>query len=294
MFRFIKRAVKRKIQRRRDAKLEDTLVHSAFRFEQWIEEAGLQGDLRRIDEALGSALQKEELPESLANDAAAWFGEWVHAHHPEAHWREDDLYGLHLANLAGVEWGKFLPLALVEKKWELGARFSTAEFLDRFDERVEVEAERASAADVETEQVRWLEERRGDAIVVVHQHLQQWVAYWRRHFRSDLPLTLLGVREMDSFLRSHYLINFLREEELINAGFFVGEVTRGLFEGEWHLAEARSPADARLRFPELDYFPVGKVFKLMTERPEDQKLDEYILLVPSARSELRKQQAPKS
>jgi hypothetical protein len=227
------------------------------------------------------------LPEEAIGDAIAWLGEFVRMEHG-GRWETDPDEGPHLVGVGSLPTRRFFPLAVLEKKQELRDRFAVMKFLNALDSRLEKESARAPLGVVLP---AWGELRSQPPNEVALDAANRWRAAWKQHFGADLPFTLTGVREMDGFLRSQYLISILSADDKVAAGFFLGEVTRGLFGGEWSLSEASAAHEAALHFPEIDYYPIGKVFKVLAERPEDQQLDEYVRLLPSARSELRKQAA---
>jgi len=228
--------------------------------------------------------------ESLVSDAAAWVGEHVRCAYG-GQWIESPQWGLVLEGIGGVKSLRLIPLAVVEKQLELGARFSLEGFLAGVGKRIAAERDAPDFAPVRLpawESIRESSEPAAVALALA----EEMRAEWKSRLRNDLPFTLVGVRELDGWLRSHYFVNRLEESTLVGAGFFVGEVARGLFGGEWSFRGASAFHEAALRFPELDYFPIGRIYKQMDQRPEGEKLDEYIRLVPSARKELRQQSEP--
>jgi hypothetical protein len=236
-------------------------------------------------------------PEGLLSPAAAWLGEAVRGRHG-GHWREHPVFGLVLEQPGNFRNFIFLPLQTVLKKWELRGDLSIARFLENLEQRFQAE-ERLVAYHNHTgrtakEYVRLLSGAadRGEAVLVAKTEAQQFQRFWKERFGADLALSLTGVREAERFLRSQFFLITLRYETFVQMGFFVGEAARGLFEGQWDFREAAAendPARAALAWPELSYYPVGRVLRLLTEQPETETLDEYIRLIPSARNELRKQ-----
>ncbi|MDK2970606.1 MAG: hypothetical protein PWP23_361 [Candidatus Sumerlaeota bacterium] len=246
-------------------------------------------------EALRREAPADGLGEQAASDAAAFFGEATREQLGGT-WREDALLGVVLAGVGGVEAARLIPMALVEKKWELGGGLSLALFFTSIEERlVRERAFRArwqlpgqSAAQLITQTPP------GRELVAARELTERFNAWWKARFGMPPALSLQGVRELERFLRSQFFLIMLEEDRLAEAGVFLGEVGRGLFQGEWDFAEARGPegtARVALRWPELPYYPVGRVLRLVTERPEGEALDEYLRLIPSARTEIRKQQA---
>ncbi|MEQ8822430.1 MAG: hypothetical protein RLY93_19520 [Sumerlaeia bacterium] len=251
--------------------------------EQAREEA--KGKLETPDpEALRGAL-----PENLASDAAAFFGEAACLAHGGL-WIEHGLMGLVLGEFGSIYNGHLVPLAMVQKKWELGPELSLSRFYATLPERIDLESQsldyhQTPALDPKEMGKEILMTGLQDPNAPGVELTQEFQKFWKSRFKADLPVSLQGVREVDRFLRSHFFLYALHEETLIQAGFFLGEVGRGLYEGAWHMdnvADGNNPLKAELVWPEITYYPVGKIYKFMTER-EEQTLDEYLRLVPSAR-----------
>lgn len=282
------------------ASLDAELREGAARFAAWAEDVTKQPcpvaweGLATGEQAL-EILRREApdgLSEQAASDAAAFFGEAARAQLGGT-WREDALLGVVLAAVGNVEAARLVPMALVEKKWELAASLSLARFFASIDERLV--RERAF-------RVRWqppgpsaaqliAQTPQGRELVTARELTERFNAWWKARFGMPPALSLQGVRELERFLRSQFFLVMLEEDRLAEAGVFLGEVGRGLFQGEWDFAEARGPdgtARVALLWPELPYYPVGRVLRLVTERPEGEALDEYLRLIPSARAEMRK------
>ncbi|CAN5278802.1 hypothetical protein BH09SUM1_BH09SUM1_32880 [soil metagenome] len=276
--------------------VDKNLERSAKRFEEWVTahptalDPAEQNFGRRMDRALESIRGSDAdaaLPNQIANDAAAYLGEALRKDYPEAVWREDEMYGLHLANLANMPHARFLALHATQKKWELRDKLSLAKFLESAPARIEAESKLPHLS--QTSDIKWQGRIGEEARSAAEHHAQAFRKYWSDRHQSELPPTLLGVREMDKFLRSNYLLNFLGEEQLIAAGFFLGEVARGLFGGHWDFSRSSNRINAALVYPELEFYPVGRIFKMMTEQPEGEPLDEYVRLIPSARKAVREE-----
>ena len=272
------------------------MIHEASaRFAGWVEIStrssvdSTRHSLIAADDALERAAKdQEELPEALAADAASFVGE-VARHEWSGQWREDDRFGLVLRGLGQVPGAKLMPLALVEKRWNSPGRFSLAGFFHALPGRLEAEKKFAEveSASLDSLMDRVRERSGKEANEAANRIAAEFRGHWKQLHGVDIPLSLTGVRELDGFLRSHYYINCVTDGTLASAGFFIGEVGRGLFQGEWNFEGLEQIERAALRYPELDYYPVGRIFKMMTERPEGETLDEYIRLIPSARKELR-------
>lgn len=283
----------------RDGSLEGNISTAADRFSNWVQKQtgekpvpGEPDTYGCIDTALEMLIEKSvELNEAAAGDAAAFVGEAARSGHG-GRWAEHEIYGLVLLELGGLADGKLIAAGLVEKKWAIKEKLSLATFLGTLGKRIEAEKTK-QGSDVHAGELitDLLRDKSGDAAnVAVQQLAQEFRLYWKQRYRVDLPFSLTGVRELDGFLRSHYFANFLPDRMVYGAGFYVGEVTRGLFEGKWvfdGIGQDAGIEKAALHFPELDYYPVGRILKMMTECPEGEALDEYIRLVPSARKELR-------
>lgn len=271
---------------------------AAGRFSRWasqqvgraVPEDGPAG-LEAADEALNALISTQAEPGgAAAADAAAFLGEAARVRWPEAQWQDHPLYGPIVTGIGGLDHGKLLPEALVVAKWREKEKFRLPGFFASLEKRCAEEGRLFPMKAPTPGEI--LEVVCGTAGTGAQQAaLQQAEAFrarWKeRHRGMELPLSLIGVRQLDAFLRSHYAANFLPDGALVQAGFYVGEVARGLFEGQWDL-EAPSTIDrAALCWPELAYYPVGRVYKMMTSWPEGDPLDEYVRLVPAARKELR-------
>lgn len=257
---------------------EDPYGAAAHRFRNWMP-ASSGNVYTRADAAL-DALDPGAFSESLIGDLAAFLGETVRGEHG-GEWAEAPLHGPVVQGLGGIPQAVYHPLALAEKKVRDRSRFSLAGFHATLPRRLEAEATKPQPTPARPA-------AGGPPAAVAGEASERLRAFWNRRFRVTLPLSLTGVRELDGFLRSHYFISLLPESFLFEAGCLVGEVTRGLFGGKWAWDEQPRPDRIALRWPELDYYPVGRIYKMMTTRPEGEPLDEYIRLVPSARAELRK------
>ncbi|MDX2175057.1 MAG: hypothetical protein SF028_01160 [Candidatus Sumerlaeia bacterium] len=255
------------------------------RYAEWLSRARnrtIAPGMAALDDAEESITELLALPEPPAqglSDAAAFLGESLRAECGGA-WREDARWGLVLGAVGGVRCFRFRPLEAVEKKRELGPAFALAGTLRLLPERVEKEralgepfpgapAPPPGPAEAAAAWATWF----GDG--------------WRARFGQPLAPNLRGVRELDRYLRTQYLLMTAPDSAFAGAGFFLGEVARGLFGGEWRPWPAEEPWKAALAWPELPYYPAGRVFKMLSELPEAEPLDEYVRLVPSARKELR-------
>ncbi len=287
-------------ENRADDALGAVAARSAAAFEAWLDKhfpgasASRSLVLEKTDEAF--ALMKEEkgedatLDEAFAADAASFLGEEFRRRHG-GDWEDSDLYGPHIARIAGIPEGRFHPMAIVERKWATCRSFTLAAFYGSLPPRLDAEKKIADkpAGSLEEHTARLRGRTGSEAAQAAAALAGEFRDFWRGRYGMSPPLSLTGVREVDGFLRSHYYVSFLSPERLVQAGFFVGEIGRGLFDGQWHFGDMGTIDRAALRFPELDYFPVGRLFKMMTERPAGEPLDEYLRLIPSARKELRGQ-----
>jgi hypothetical protein len=229
-------------------------------------------------------------PEALAADAAAFLGESVRRAHGGA-WREDPFLGFVVSGVGGHAHLSLLPLAMVEKKWELGAGLRLDRFAATLPERLTRRAAHA-APDLPPPAELILDPGRG-ALAVASDLASHFREDWRARFRAAPPLSLAGVREAERFLRSQFFLCGIDEAFVLRLGGFVGEVARGLYQGEWSADEARAtgaPERLALVHPELPLYPVGRCLRLWHAKPEGEALDEFIRVIPSARSELRRRQ----
>ncbi|MBX3729671.1 MAG: hypothetical protein KF858_10845 [Candidatus Sumerlaeia bacterium] len=275
--------------------LEDEIAAGAGRFGAWVGRGRANAcpvaadslpAAERAVEALLAARPGEPLPEEAASDAAAFLGEVVRVTHG-GHWGDDPLFGLALLDVGGLPGARLLPLALVEKKRQLGTRLSWTRFFETLPARLDGERTRPMA-DPGPMLPRLLAAE--SPVGAVQREAAAFGRAWQDRFGSPLVLSLQGVRELERFLRSQFFLCGLPPDAFVQAGLFVGEVGRGLFGGEWDFAEAREtgePARIALRWPELPYYPVGRVLRLLTDQPEGEALDEYLRLIPAARKELR-------
>ncbi|MCC5874693.1 MAG: hypothetical protein JJU11_00605 [Candidatus Sumerlaeia bacterium] len=227
------------------------------------------------------------LPVGLASDAACAFGE-VLREQLGGEWRISDLHGPVIAAPGGVAHGRLVPLAAIERKALHPREYSLEELAGSLRERLDAEEKISpwpggTALDAFTPLQG---KSNAEALEAAHAMAQDFRAQWAARLGSPVALSLMGVRQLDRFLRTHFIACFLEEGDLVRAGVFLGEVGRGLFGGSWDFTQGEEPDLAPLKFPELDYFPVGRIFKMMTERPDGEPLDEYLRLIPSARREL--------
>jgi hypothetical protein len=166
---------------------------------------------------------------------------------------------------------------VVEEKWARPEAFSLAQFLDSLEKRIEAEQKLPTSDPIPLRIHPGTPQEQSEA----------FRTYWRARHGQTIPVSLLGIRELDRFLRTHYLASFLDDSRLVEAGFYLGEVARGLYPAPWVLEGFTDVNRVALRYPELDYYPIGRIWKMMTERPRGEPLDEYVRLIPSARKELR-------
>lgn len=302
------RALKTLLGKRRLADPADTadvdqlIRHGAERFAAWAtrllgQEVAIDPDAIAnaeiaIEQARDSTSGTDEIPHHLASDCAAFLGEAIRTRHG-GEWEEDTLLGLVLRQPGNVSGASLVPLAIVEKKWQLGGGLKISRFVETLPERLQAEREHQgtlpSPGRTPQDIARSLLAQ-GPPDHTATQAAGEFQKFWRERFGQPLPLSLQGVRETERFLRSHFFLFALRHETLVQMGLFVGEVGRGLFQGQWNLDEVRrdlDPTRAALAWPELSYYPVGRIYRLLTEQPEGETLDEYLRLIPSARAELR-------
>lgn len=270
---------------------EDGFRAAAERFASWAAKASGRSvavdveSLAVVDEVLARFVAENAgraIPAALGQDAVIYLGEVIREAFGGV-WREGGalLNPVGITGCGGLEESIVYTGELVEARLTRG--FSLAGFVAALPKRFVAEREKRGA----------LEGNIGDAADPVEAAAAitgLFREFWQRRYKVALPVSLTGVREVDGFLRSHYYVRFVDYRTLLAAGFFLGEVGRGLFGGDWVFED--SPREDRaflLRYPELDYRPIGRVLKMMDERPEGEALDEYIRLVPSARAELRKQ-----
>ncbi len=221
-------------------------------------------------------------PEGILECGAIWLGDCVRERYGGT-WQDDPIFGVVVGDFAQVPGLRFRPHDAMQKKWELRSGFSLATFESRLSHRTMAEDGHA-VPDLPSPQAI-AEMCAADPAGAAARCARALSLDWKGRFGAELPLSLRGVRELDRWLRTHYLVCGVTEAEMLCAGLFVGEVARGLFGGEW--SPDPDPVRTALRFPELDYKPVGRIFKMMTELPEREPLEDYVRVIPSARRELR-------
>jgi hypothetical protein len=228
--------------------------------------------------------------ETLAMAAAA-LGEDARRAHGGA-WREDPFLGLVLAEVGGIAKVRLRALDAVRKKAQLGAAFRMEGFAARLPGRIAAEGAQAAYHDGPPDMGALLATLRGGDADALREAAGAWRAFWKSRFGQEIPFSLRMVKDMDAFLRTHYLVFALHEATLAHAGLYVGEVARGLFGGTWQPLPAGAEVHRlALAWPELTYYPVGRVFRMMSECPEGEGLGDYVRLIPAARKELRGQGA---
>ncbi len=266
--------------------LEEEIQAEARVFERtlMLDRPATEGD---IDTRI-SALTKDDFTDTFLSGLAAWTGERLRTKHGGS-WSEDSAHGLVLSGVLGVAHVRAFPLAIAIHKTAKSDTFSIQTFMNNVDEGLrrekaftEYHSSAPSALDGHGFE---------NTPTTARELAESFRSFWLMRFGRPLPPSLHGVRQMDSFLRSQYLFATVRDETIAQSGFFLGEVARSLFQGEWDFTKARETGaakDAALCWPEIDLYPIGRIYKMLTERPDADPLDEYIRLIPSARSELRK------
>jgi hypothetical protein len=270
----IRAAAHRCVARLRDNQLDPTQVIASV--ESFIERAIAEGT--------------SAPPPELLSDLAALLGEHVR---PTAGgvWAEDPLYGLSLVGVGSIPHAVLGPYQIVRKKWQLGPRLSLQSLfanLPRHLLQVPRE-ERTPLPPPETLSV----EDDAEVSFAKEQALQARTRI-AAQIGNDVPLTLVGLRSAERWLRSHFLVRTAPLDDFHRLGFLLGEVMRGLYGGRWDFADARRTGDwahAALVFPELPFLPLGRILKMLLEQPEGNGLDEYVRLVPAARTDMRRDRA---
>ncbi len=154
---------------------------------------------------------------SFLSDAASYLGERLRQSWAGGRWEEDERWGLHLKGIAGIDHARYFPLALAEKKRALGERLSVAGFLATLDRRLAAEKEKVREAVMVPEDWRGLQGVAAGEWARIRS--EEFRLFWRRRFGASLPVNLVGVREVDGFLRSHYIVNLIPDADLVRAGF---------------------------------------------------------------------------
>ncbi len=295
---FFRQELRKEAEDDSEISLKKQIHLSAERFSIWLKENSIDEEnaIHCVEVAFNliKSQKGEEFPESLGVDAAAFMGTEFQKRFPGGDWIHHDFYGVALAKPGGVETGVFAPMPLVESYWKFGNPKLTLYF-DEVAKRLEIEKAAFNPLIIrENEILKALKDARenkseNETAVILCQRFQE---FWLDRHSMELPVSLQGCRILDRFLRENYFLNFHRQETYILAGFYLGEIIRGLFQGEWKL-DASDIIRSRIEWPELSYYPVGRIFKMLSEFPIGEPLDEYVRLVPSARKEIRNQQSGK-
>lgn len=266
----------------RERPLQDEARQGGVRFLSWAMGRGVDGEaVELLDRALESLKPAESAGEELVADAAAFLGEQVRATHGGA-WGEDPLLGVVLRGVGGLPLARLRPLEAVELKLRDPGGMALGAFVAKLPERLAVEElHRDYLSRSEPREPAFLAERL-DPATMAQAQAAAFRMFCQGRLGADLPPTLVAVQELDRWLRTHYLLCTVREETLWQAGFFLGEVMRGLFGGAWRL-DAPRPDGVALAWPEIALYPVGRVFKMLQECPTVEPLDEYARMVPAAR-----------
>lgn len=270
--------------------LEAELVSAAQRFDTQLRAVAAATDSRLgafdrlMVERRRAAASAGNLDNETASDAAAWLGEALRLAHG-GRWAEHPYLGLGVAELGEIRGVWAFPLAMVRKKWELGEGLVIERFVDRLPARLDHERRFADELAAPPADERALIET-----VAASPSTERFASWWKARHGQPLPRNLVGLREVDRYLRTHYLVFALRHETLVDLGVLVGELARGLFDGAWSWDEARTSGDitrAAVRWPDLELYPIGRVYKMLVDQPEGQTLDEYVRSVPAARQAVR-------
>lgn len=272
--------------------LAGEIAQGAERFRTWVKTSHPElspDSVAAIDQSIAQypAGTGEALPEAFASDAASALGEILRDRFG-GEWKNDALHGPVISSPSGLDHGRLIPLAAIERKALHPDGFSLEKLVDSLRERLVAEEKitpwpggGAGGAFAPLEGLTG-----SPAHEAAHTMAQDFRKEWEARLGAPVALSLMGVRQVDRFLRSHYIACFLEEGDFVRAGIFLGEVGRGLFGGNWDFSHGDAPDLAPLRYPELDYYPIGRIFKMMVEKPEGEPLDEYLRLIPSARREL--------
>jgi len=278
----------RKLNPTKTPSMEEEIAQASRKCERTLRDAGF--DPREPVQAVEQFIESKRGSEGsspgaeLASDLAAFLGE--HARFlVGGKWDEDPLFGLSVVQPGGLAHGVLGPYQIVRKKWQLGDGLSLRNFFKNLQGHLEVNAHRTSTPLANAENAEVADEEFAAATA------EQARATLSRDLGTEVPATLVGLRSAERWLREHFLVRTAPIDDFDRVGFLVGEVMRGLYGGEWSLGKARQSghwADAALVYPELPFFPVGRVLKLLAEQPEGNGLDDYARLVPAARRDLRR------
>lgn len=279
--------------------LETEIARAAQQFAFWAKELDCSlnetfADIREIEgllEGLPQRFNEQALREQTINGVASYLGVLVQKHFG-GRWREHEVLGISLCTLKGIDGLCFSPRHLVEKKWALRKNLSIERILASIPKHVAgVEQDRQNypfnSAGLESF-LQKLQEEKTPLAVRCSLIAQELSTHWGERFGKPLPRSLVGVRELDLFLKGQFFVFSCDHHFLFRMGVFLGEVARGLYGGEWGIEKEEAVTALKLRYQELALSPVGKIYKTLSKQTEGETLEEYLLLVPSAREELRK------
>jgi hypothetical protein len=250
-------------------------------------------DVRTFDRLLNEAAKafpsaKEK--EQLINGISAYLGILVQERFRGV-WQEHFLFGVSLGELYGIPGMVFSPRHLVEKKWLMGSGLSLERILGSIPQRISAARREREVFQMGTRTIRELLLELGKEekplALILSLKATEFSLHWEKRFQKRLVRSLVGVRELDVFLRSQYFFFSCEDELLFGMGVFLGEVARGLYGGKWEIKQTNSTAELVLEFQELELYPVGKILKALSIQPEGDSLEDYLRVIPSAREELR-------
>ncbi|MGF1572023.1 MAG: hypothetical protein ACFCU1_03035 [Sumerlaeia bacterium] len=279
--------------------LELEISKTAEEFNRWAAKHavifdGSFQDVVKIDglllELSGQITDQEQRTRTL-NAAASYLGILVQGHF-QGEWCEHEIFGICLNQLKGIEGLVFSPKHLVEKKSALREELSLERILGSLPRRIEAVESDRSRFPYESTSAEELLTRYSDSSTPLAVRFsliaQEFTAHWEQRFRKPLTRSLVGAKELDIFLKSQYFVFSCDHLLLQHMGIFIGEIARGLYGGQWTLESTSGVSDLKLVYPELALSPLGKIYKTLSKQAEDESLEEYLRLIPSAREELRK------
>jgi len=271
------------------------LAAEDFRF--WTEQEKISlhlefKDVVEIENHINSLRNWGEFSDRWISNASAYLGELV-IEKFDGEWIDDHLFGYVVENIGDSNNLSFSPSHLIQFFLTSKGKVSLSRILGSLPERIKQSKkieEKILASWGALDHfffARLWNEKKALTPSILCKQLQD---DFEKAFDRKLVLSLEGVKELERYLRSQFFFCELTEDFLYRAGFFVGEVARQLFQGTWKFDQDTELETSRfvLQYPEISYYPVGRVFKFLVTQPMDEHLDEYIRLIPSARKEMAK------
>jgi hypothetical protein len=267
--------------------LDEELASASQRAEKLLRGTGLDptDPPRAIDAFIERRSKDPQAAASadLLSDLAALLGGHVRST-VGGQWGDDPLFGLSILQPRTLPHAVIGPLQAIRKKWQLGEGLKLANLVANLPSHLNAQARRPESPPLVIPQSGM------DESAFAASCAKQACTFIARDLGVDIPMTLVGLRHAERWLRGQFLVRTVPLADLHRLGFLLGEVMRGLYGGKWSFDQARQTADladTALIQPELPFYPLGRVMKMMLEQPEGNGLDEYVRLVPAARKGMK-------